>query len=228
MEFSFDRGLSLSGLWFISGFTTREADRGIRFNYIFHHSIDIFNSIDKTYGAAFELLITYLYSILNYQTDYQIYYFRHLMIFLSFFAGTIFFYLLVKLRFKSQWSGLLGAFILILSPRIFESAFVNSKDIPFMVFSIISLYTLFKLDEKMRVWDAIIHGAMTGFLIAIRPIGLLMVALTGLLWLIKMILAIKISFTRPWSSYFTAGVVPGSNCSIYLFMVAVVVAQPYW
>jgi hypothetical protein len=161
------------------------------FNYIFHQNMDLFSSGDKEYGAAFELLITLLYKLFNRQTDFQIYYFRHLVIFCSFFIGTFFFYLLVKLRYKSWKIGLFGALLLILSPRIFDSAFVNSKDIPFMVFSIISVYTLYKLDEKMRLWDAIIHGAVTGFLIAIRPVGLLMVGITGLIWLIKLVLSIR-------------------------------------
>ncbi|MCK7581579.1 MAG: hypothetical protein MZV65_42080 [Chromatiales bacterium] len=62
-----------------------------------------------------------------------------------------------------------------------------------MAVSIISLYTLFRLDEKMRVRDALIHGAVTGYLIAIRPLGLLMLAMTGMLLLIKMVLPGKIS-----------------------------------
>jgi hypothetical protein len=160
-------------------------------NYIFHQNMDLFSSVYKEYGAAFELLITSLYTLLNLQTDVQIYFFRHLIIFCSFFTGTIFFYLLIKLRFKSWKIGLFGALLLILSPRIFESAFVNSRDIPFMVFTIISAYTLFKLDEKMRVRDAIIHGAVTGFLIAIRPVGLFMVGLSGLVFLIKLMVSIR-------------------------------------
>ena len=161
------------------------------YNYIFHGSQELFKSVDKEYGSAFELTITYLYELFRLHTDEQIYYFRQLVIFLSFFVGTIFFYLLIKLRFKNWKIGLLGALLVILSPRIFEGAFFNSKDIPFMVFSIISLYTLFKFDEKMRMGDAIIHGAVTGYLIAIRPIGLLMVAMTGLIWLIRVIIEIK-------------------------------------
>jgi hypothetical protein len=161
------------------------------FNYIFHNDKTLFSSVDKEYGAAFELLITFLYTLFNLTTDYQIYYFRHLIIFCSFFIGVIFFYRIVQLRFNSWRIGLFGSLLLILSPRIFDSAFVNSKDIPFMVLFIISAYTLFKLDEKMRVQEAVIHGLVTGFMIAIRPLGILMVGFTGLLWLIKLIASRK-------------------------------------
>jgi Dolichyl-phosphate-mannose-protein mannosyltransferase len=161
------------------------------YDYIFHGNSDLLSSRDKDHGAAFELTITYLYKVLGLHTDAQIYYFRHLVGFISFFIGTIFFFLLVKIRFQDWKIGLMGTLFLILSPRIFESSFVNSKDIPFMAFSIISLYTLFKLDEKMRFRDAVVHGAITGYLIAIRPLGLLMVAMTGVIWLIRSVMEIK-------------------------------------
>jgi hypothetical protein len=161
------------------------------FEYIFHGDQSLLDASNRDHGGAFQLTITGLYKLLGLDTDLQIYYFRHLIVFILFFVGTIFFYLLIKLRFDDWKLGLLGTLFLILSPRIFESSFVNSKDIPFMIFSIISLYTLFKFDEKMRVRDAIIHGAVTGYMIAIRPLGLLMVAMTGLLWLIRLVIDIK-------------------------------------
>ncbi len=161
------------------------------FNYIFHHDTTLFSSMDKEYGSAFELLITCLYTLFGLSTDIQIYYFRHLVIFCTFFTGTVFFYRLIQLRFNSWKVGLLGAALLILSPRIFDSAFVNSKDIPLMVFFIISTFTLIKLDERMRIQDAIFHGLVTGFMIAIRPIGVLMLGLTGLIWLIKLVIALR-------------------------------------
>ena len=104
------------------------------FDYIFHGNPDLLSSRDKDHGAAFELTATYLYKVLGLHTDVQIYYFRHLAGFISFYIGTIFFFLLIKLRFKNWKLGLLGSLLLILSPRIFESSFVNSKDIPFMAF----------------------------------------------------------------------------------------------
>ena len=57
-----------------------------------------------------------------------------------------------------------------------------------MAVTIISLYTLVILDEKLRLRDALVHGAVTGYLIAIRPPGLLMLAMTGMLLLIKLVL----------------------------------------
>ncbi len=157
------------------------------FNYIFKGQPDLLISRDRDHGAAFELTITLLYTILNLKTDVQIYYFRHLAAFLAFFTGMIFFYRLLKMRFENWKLALLGTIFLILSPRIFESSFVNTKDIPFMAFSIISLYTLFVYDRSRRPGDAIIHGAVTGYMIAIRPVGILMVAITGLLWLTHLI-----------------------------------------
>ncbi len=141
------------------------------FNYIFKGQPDLLISRDRDHGAAFELTITILYTILNLKTDVQIYYFRHLAAFLAFFTSTIFFYRLLKMRFENWKLALLGTTFLILSPRIFESSFVNTKDIPFMAFSIISLYTLFVYDRSRRPRDAIIHGAVTGYMIAIRPVG---------------------------------------------------------
>ncbi|MGA9397726.1 MAG: glycosyltransferase family 39 protein [Anaerolineaceae bacterium] len=164
------------------------------FNYIFHGDQTLLLTPNRDHGGAFQLTITIIYELLGLHTDQQIYYFRHLASFILFFIGTIFFFLLVKLRFKDWKIGLLGTLFLIVSPWIFESSFVNSKDIPFMALSIISLYTLFKFDEKMRIRDAIIHGTVTGYMIAIRPLGLLMVGMTGVLWMIRLVIDIKNHF----------------------------------
>jgi hypothetical protein len=180
-------GVSIYRDYGLSGDNTHQKLLGEKsFNYIFYGDQELMDSRDIDHGPAFELVTTSLYKLMGMETDVQIYSFSELMVFLSFFVGAIFFYLLVQMRFNDWKVGLFGTLLLIVSPRIFESAFVNSKDIPFMVFSIISLYTLFKLDKKMRVWDAVIHGVVTGFLIAIRSLGIFMIGVTGLLLIFKL------------------------------------------
>lgn len=74
--------------------------------------------------------------------------------------------------------GLISAFFLLLSPRIFADAFYNSKDSPCMALYIIAIYTLIKfLNHKSIRW-ASFHALSCALLISIRIVGILVPVLT--------------------------------------------------
>lgn len=106
---------------------------------------------------------------------------RHFVDFLLFFIGVAFFYLLGKKCFNDWKPALLGSVMLVLSPRIFASAFYNSRDIPNMVFFIISAYTLLLFVEKKTYRAAVVHGLACALALSIRMTGIILPVFTILL-----------------------------------------------
>lgn len=116
---------------------------------------------------------------------------RHCFSFLLFFVSIIFFYFLCSKIFKSWKSGLLGSFFLFLSPRIFVDSFYNPKDLPFLSFFIIAIFTLYMFLETRNVKFAFFHGLATGFAAAMRILGILIPVLTILFFIIDFTLERK-------------------------------------
>ena len=133
----------------------------------------LLNYEDRYYGVVFESFLVGVEKALSLTDVRQIYLMRHLLTFLTFYLGVVFFYLLTKNQFKSWKIGLLGCLFLILSPRIFAHSFYNSKDIPFLAMFIVSIYTLFKYLDKKTLKNGLIHALACAVLIDIRIMGIL-------------------------------------------------------
>jgi hypothetical protein len=147
--------------------------RGIAsINYALHGDPAIFDFIGRHNGPAYEMFLIGMEKLLIPNADIRTKYFtRHLLIFLTFYIGVVFFYLLCKKRFSSWAMGLLGCLFLILSPRIFAHSFYNSKDIIFLTFFIISIYTLFRYIEDRSLLNILFHAFSCAFLTDIRIFG---------------------------------------------------------
>jgi hypothetical protein len=133
----------------------------------------------STGGQVFGIFLILIEKMLGISSSLRsVYFMRHLLTFLLFFTGVIFFYLIIKKSFKSWKLGLLGSLFLIMSPRIFGESFYNPKDIPFMSVFIISIFTLILFLQE-KTWSAgILHGLACAFLIDIRILGVLVPLLT--------------------------------------------------
>jgi hypothetical protein len=110
------------------------------FNEKFHNIPDLLSYDDNIYGVVFDLPLALLEFIFNFDDLREVYLLRHLITFLIFFISVIFFYKLLLFRYKNYFISLLGALILITSPRIFSDSFYNSKDITFLSLIIIATY----------------------------------------------------------------------------------------
>ena len=133
---------------------------------------------NKVYGAVFEMLLIDLEHRLKLENPREIFFMRHFMNFLLFFVSVWFFYLLCKNHFGDYKIGLLGALVLILSPRIFADSFYNSKDLPFLSLYIICMYTLLRLSDRRSLGAAAVHALSCALLIDIRIPGVIMVVIT--------------------------------------------------
>ena len=133
---------------------------------------------DRDYGVVFELPAEFLIRMLNITVDAEVYYFRHLLTFALFFCAVFFFYRLAKNRYRDWRLGLLGALLLILSPRIFGDSFFNDKDLVFLSFFIIATYTLVQFVTKPTIATGFWHAIACALAIDARLMAIILPAAT--------------------------------------------------
>ena len=135
------------------------------------NSLLIFN--DKYYGVIFELPLVIIERIFNLTDTREIYFIRHYLNFLLFYFGVLIFYKLNKRIFKSWKLALFGCLLLVFHPRIFADSFYNSKDIPFLVLYISSLYTFINYKENPTNKNLLFHSIISVFAINSRLAGII-------------------------------------------------------
>ena len=146
---------------------------------------DLDKFMDKYYGSINEIILLAPSFILKTYNDTQsVIHIRHFMIFFLFWLSTIFFYKILFDRFNNIFIALIGTSFLILSPRIFADSFYNSKDLVFLSFTIIAIYTSLKFLDKRNIKYAIIHALASAIIIDIRIPGIFIPALTYLFLLL--------------------------------------------
>ncbi|MCL5071200.1 MAG: glycosyltransferase family 39 protein [Actinobacteria bacterium] len=160
-------------------------------NYFLKGNAEAIDFEGKYYGATFEIFCYSFEKILgitDYENIREIFLMRHFLTFVLFFTGVFFFYQICRKRFRSWKYGLTGAVFLILTPRIFAHSFYNPKDIPFLSFFIISIYTTMLFIERKDLKSAILNAAACSILIDIRILGI-MVPFTAVIFYIPDMIA---------------------------------------
>lgn len=150
------------------------------FEYVFEGKEYPVNYAGRHYGVAFELPLVLLEKTLGLSDPRDIYLMRHLCTFLAFYVSVFFFYLLCRRHFRDWRMGLLGCVFLVLSPRIFADSFYNSKDLTFMSFFIVAVYTMVWYLNRKTILRALAHALACALLIDIRIPGILVPGLTFL------------------------------------------------
>ncbi|MGI4884561.1 MAG: hypothetical protein ACRYFR_06325 [Janthinobacterium lividum] len=107
---------------------------------------------------------------------------RHGFVFLVFVAGVVALYGLGRLRFGRRRWALLGAALLVLSPRFFAEAFYNGKDVGFMALFTVAVLALAWLARRPGAGRALLAAGATGLAIGVRMPGVILPAF-GLAWL---------------------------------------------
>ena len=101
----------------------------------------MFDWQDQGLGIIFDLptaLLEYLFKI---EDSENYYLFRHITNYLFFLTSLFFFFMIIVKRYQSYLMAFIGTTFLLLSPRIFADSFYNNKDIIFLSFFIINIYT---------------------------------------------------------------------------------------
>jgi len=143
------------------------------------------NFREQGIGAIFDLPMAWVEYFFNINDTRNYYLLRHFFNFLFFFTSVVFFFVIVKKRYNSNSFGLLGAFFLILSPRIFADSFYNNKDIVFLSLFIICLYYSLVFLEKPNVKNTVVFSLTSAFCIDIRILGIILPSLIIFFYFLK-------------------------------------------
>jgi hypothetical protein len=139
---------------------------------------------DRDYGVAFEMPLAWLDQVWGFESRREVIWFRHVCTFLLSVAGVGAVYQLAKRRFNSWHLGLLGALLLVLSPRIFAEMFYNCKDAAFMAVFAIATNTTVLFVERPSWRRAGWHALACACAVDVRIMGVLLpVATLGLVCL---------------------------------------------
>ena len=172
------------------------------YEYVFQGEDSLEEYSEKEYGAAFELLLVLGEKLFKLEDPRDIFLLRHLLTFLVFYLGVLFFYLLNKFYFNSWKIALLGSVFLVLSPRIFAHSFYNSRDLFALSMFIICMYLLVRyLDKKTWLW-AFWLALTSAVLINVRLVGVLIPFLA--LIFITIDLVAKVNIRKKRKAIFSA------------------------
>lgn len=110
----------------------------------------------------------------------EVFLLRHMNTFMYFFVAVVAFFLFLKKRFSSWEVGLLGAVLLILTPRFFAESFYNNKDILFASWYFFSIFCGLWFLKKKNWWRAAVTGVVLGIALNTRILGVVPLGLISL------------------------------------------------
>jgi hypothetical protein len=137
---------------------------------------------DVIHGPVVETPAAILGHLLYPNQPWGYYTVRHGFVFLVFVAGVLALYGLSWLRFRDWRLALLGAGLLVLSPRFFAEAFYNGKDVGFMALFTVAMLAVAWLTQRPTTGRALLCACATGAAIGVRMPGILLPAFT-IAWL---------------------------------------------
>ncbi|MGE5251918.1 MAG: hypothetical protein ACM3QS_17070, partial [Bacteroidota bacterium] len=135
----------------------------------------------------------------------------HLVNFLSFQVGVFFFYVLAR-RWMSPWAAFFAAALFSWQPVLWEHAFINPKDPPFLVFFLISLELGFRMADQLAAAPAeekprrlfgytLLPAILLGLTTSIRVLG----PLAGVL--VALYLLLRKPSRRAWLGFAAYGII---------------------
>jgi hypothetical protein len=203
-------GIRVSGDYGVSIDEYSQIELGrVNYSRIVSGSQELYGNEDKYYGPAFETVLYGISQVTSTYTNIPQLATRRLVSFLFFAAAAAAWYALLFRIFGNPWSALTGAILLITSPRFFAESFYNSKDVAFLS---VTIFLWYVAERAMRSgWKSLIGASLvTGFAIAVRPQGLLlMAAVAATLW------AVRRAAAGGWR--YPAVYVAGSLCAAYAY-----------
>ncbi|GAB2794917.1 hypothetical protein HNQ93_002930 [Hymenobacter luteus] len=139
---------------------------------------DMSENQDVDHGVFFQLPLVVLEKVIGAEDSRDVYFLRHLTIWLTCVAGTYALYRLAA-RYLGSWRwGLVVAAALVLSPRLFAESFYNYKDLVFLGFFTFGVGTLTRWLRRPTWPNAALHALAVGAAIDVRTMGVLLIGLT--------------------------------------------------
>ncbi|HAP70186.1 MAG TPA: hypothetical protein DCR04_10770 [Flavobacteriales bacterium] len=140
---------------------------------------------DRDYGAVLELVTVAFEFALNLESIQDVYMMRHITVFILFCISAIFFGEIFNLRYKSHSIYVLAVILYFTSPRIFGSAFFNSKDLGCLALTTISVSLLYIYAQKKQLWALVFSAVIvamainTRIIIALVPMVFVIICFTN-------------------------------------------------
>ena len=142
----------------------------------------------------------------------------HFANFVIYLVGVWIFYLLIR-RWVQPWAAFGASLLFLLQPLFWGQAFVNAKDIPYLVFFMASIYLGFRMvdvkETPLKICFVILAGVLLGLAVTIRvagPLAGLIVLVygvfrlrTGMIWravpyFLNALITAYLSWPYLWSS----------------------------
>ena len=145
-------------------------------DYIVGNNDYLFQSHDRSYGVAFEMLLLCVERILVLEDSRSIYLSRHFLTHLFFLIGGLACYFLAYRLFNNRFLALFAMLLFLLHPRMYAHSFSNSKDIPFLSMFMVTLFLIFRGFRKDTIGAFLLCGTGIGILTNIRIMGIMLFA----------------------------------------------------
>ena len=124
------------------------------------------------YGVTFDLPLAFLETLFDIEESKNYFLLRHYVNFIIFFISSIFFYLILKIRFKNNIIIFLGILLYLSSPRIFGQSFYNNKDIIFLSLLTINFYFFFRVIDHKSIKNIFLFSIFSALTCATRVVGI--------------------------------------------------------
>src|SRR3989338_7994559 len=155
----------------------------------------------RYHGSFLEILLYAAQEVFHLRYARHVFIFRHAATFVVYWGGMVALYALALSHFKHRGWALLAALIYFLSPRQFGHAFVNTRDIPSMVFFIVKILTLVHFFDRKTVRSALLHGVASGMVVALRVGGLFAPIFTAIFFALEIMREHLLGKIIPWKRY---------------------------
>ena len=132
----------------------------------------------ERFGPLYEILLVRAEKIMSPPDARSTFFLRHLLTFLTFYAGVLLFHLLCRRRFTAGIS-LLATVCLATTPALFSHAFYNTKDISFLTTFVAAMLTLDIALRSPGTRALVLHALTTLVLMGTRILGLFAMMLTA-------------------------------------------------
>ena len=136
----------------------------------------VFLAHDRYYGPVFEAPLALVERMLGLESARAIFLARHFLTHVFFLAGGVCGYLLVLRTFGSRLLALVALVLFLLHPRLYAHSFFNTKDIPFLVMFMVSLYLAHRAFRRDTLGAFLLCGAGVGALVNLRVMGIMLFA----------------------------------------------------
>lgn len=159
----------------------------IVYDYVFNgQKAQYLSSGEKYHGAVYELFLFATAKAINLNTSREIFLYRHLVTYIFFWLSGFVIIAILNRLYKNRWITLAGLAMYFLSPRIFPDAFYNSKDIPFLIMTTLSVYSFLRMKEKTNAGNVLLHAIFCGLAIAIRITGVLLPVISLIVFVFRL------------------------------------------